>query len=101
MQTVAVFSYGLRNDSRIKMKMRGDSYKLTELLLAMIYDRTAILQWYGSENGRRGVDPPEPITAKLLGIDSKDDSDIASFASGEDYEARRAKLLKGDEINGD
>lgn len=83
------------------MKIRGDSYRLPELLLAMIYDRTAVLQWYGSENGRRGIDPPESITAKLLGIDKKENNDIVSFASGEDYEARRMKLLEGGELYGD
>lgn len=81
------------------MKLHGDRYRLSELLLAMIYDRTAVLQWCHTENGARGIDPPEPLTAKLLGIEKEEPSDIVSFVSGEDFEARRAILLKGDEIN--
>ena len=76
---------------------------MSELILAMIYDRTAILQWYQTENGHQGIDPPEQLTAKLLGIESENDKDenILSFDNGEDFETRRKKILEGDEMDGD
>lgn len=99
LNTAAVLSYGLRNDSRIKMKLRGDKFTMSELMLTMIYDRTAILQWYFTQNG--GSEPPESLAAKLLGINEESSKDVVSFASGEDYETWRASLLKGDDVNGD
>ena len=97
LKTVAAFAYGLRNDSRIKMKLRGDRYTMSELMLAMIYDRTAVLQWYFTK--RKG-EPPESLAAKLLDIDDNDVSDVVSFEDGGEYEALRASLLKGDDSNG-
>ena len=102
LKTVAVFCYGLRNDSRIKMKLRGETHTLTELILAMIYDKASILQWYQTEDGVQGVNPPEQLTSKLLGIEKENnkDSDLLSFDSGASFEDCRKKILKGAEVNG-
>lgn len=80
------------------MKLRGDSYTMSELMLAMIYDRTALLQWTITQ--RKG-DPPESLAAKLLDMDAGRSTDIVSFDDASEYEALRASLLKGDETNGD
>lgn len=73
---------------------------MSEVLLAMIYDRTAILQWVVS--GQEGSDPPEQLAAKLIGLEPENDKDdnLMSFDSGEDFLSRRQKLLEGDEIDG-
>ncbi len=92
-RVVAAFAYGLRNDSRIKMKLRGDRYTMSELMLAMIYDRMVILQW-ACRIGHRG-DPPESLTAKLLDLGDADQNDVVSFEDGSDFEAYRASILRG------
>lgn len=102
LNTVAVFCYGLKNDSRIKMKLRGETHTLTELILAMIYDRVSILQWYQTEDGVQGINPPEQLTSKLLGMDNENNegSDLLSFDSGSAFDECREKILKGAEVNG-
>src|SRR5690625_4667951 len=72
---VAVFSYGLRNDSRIKMKMTGMEIPIDTFLLAGIFDKLSVLVWFNTKDGQKGKNRPEPITDILLGKtnDKKDD----------------------------
>src|SRR5690625_7167767 len=62
---VAVFSYGLRSDSRIKMKLSGQSVSIDTLLLAGISDRLSTLVWFQTEDGQKGKNRPIPIIELL------------------------------------
>ncbi|MDG4868758.1 DUF5361 domain-containing protein, partial [Guyparkeria sp. 1SP6A2] len=48
---VAVFSYGLKDDSRIKMIMNDQNISLENLLLAGISDKVGLLLWMNSKDG--------------------------------------------------
>lgn len=67
LKTVATFSVGLRENSRIKMALAGTKYPFDTLLLAAIYDCVNARNWAISDNGRKGINPPDSITNKLLG----------------------------------
>jgi len=93
---VAVFSCGLRDDSRIKMKISGQSVPLDTLLLAGISDRISTLVWFETEDGQKGKNRPAAIV-DMLTNESQPNKDMLLFNSGEDFETTRLRLIKGGE----
>lgn len=85
---VALFSYGLRADSRIKMKLNGTKYTTSEQLLAACTDAMNTLNYLMSDATKK----PESILASMLEIDIKL-SDIEAFDSPEDFENRRKEII--------
>lgn len=90
---VAVFSVGLREDSRIKQAMSGNQASLDTLLSAAILDRLTTLVWFKTSDGQKGRNRPESIAAKLTGSTKEEEREIMVFDSGEDFEKMRRKLL--------
>lgn len=92
---VAVFAYGLRDDSRIKQMMSGQIVPLETTLLASIVDRLSLSLWLKTKDGQKGVNRPASI-AELLTKNNKeegDERDYLVFESGEDFENYRKALL--------
>ena len=92
---VAVFAYGLRDDSRIKQIMSDQMVPLETTLLANIVDRLSISLWLQTKDGQKGVNRPTSI-AELLTKNHKeerDERDYLVFESGEDFENYRKALL--------
>ena len=94
-RTVAILASGLRDNSRIKMKLTGMKVDSDLLLLAYAVDRLGILIWQQTKDGQRGRNQPESIAEKIL----RDDSDRAvrrghAFNSGEEFEKARERILK-------
>ena len=88
-----VLACGLRENSRIKMKLSEQIVDMNTLLLATIADRVQVLVWQNTEDGQNGRNVPESIAGKLLGI--KDERDHIVFDSGTDFEAFRERLING------
>lgn len=88
-RTLAVLSAGLRDDSRIKTKLAGFPAPLSVLLMAGIIDRLNILLWRDTKDGRRGINQPKP----LFRTEDKQEQKPTAFASAEEYEAVKAKIL--------
>lgn len=91
-QKVALFSYGLREDSRIKLKINNSKYSLKTLILANIADKLAILLWHRSGASN---DKPKFITDVLL-EKNQQNNDVISFDTIEEFEKERAQYLGGD-----
>lgn len=90
-KTVAAFSCGLRNDSRIKMILSGSSITLKEMFLAAIVDNTSLLAWMQSEDGVNGINRPKSLLSKIMGVET-DNDEIVSFDSGEEFDEKWRKL---------
>lgn len=90
---VAVFAIGLRDDSRIKMKLSGVKVSPETLLLAGILDRLSILVWQNTEDGAKDRNRPKPILDALYEKYEKE-SEVSSFTSGEEFEKERNRLIK-------
>lgn len=88
-----VLACGLRENSRIKMKMSEQIVDMNTLLLATIADRVQVLVWQNTEDGQKGRNIPESITQKLLGV--KEDKPHMVFNTGADYEAYRRSIING------
>ena len=82
---VALFSCGLRADSRIKMRMAGEKATRKEILLASIADRLGTLVWFQTKDGAKGINRPESIIETLLGGKREDNSEVMAFDTGEDF----------------
>ena len=91
---VAVFSLGLRNDSRIKMKLSGQTVPLETMLLASIVDKLSILIWFQTKDGQKGLNRPKMITDILL--EQEKETEVLAFRSGEEFEKERRRLIGGE-----
>ena len=92
--SVAVFSLGLRDDSRIKMKLNGQQVPLEILLLAGISDKLSTLVWFQTEDGQKGRNRPAMLTDLLT--NKEKDNDVVAFHSGEEFEKERQRLIGGE-----
>ena len=94
--TVAILASGLRDNSRIKMKLAGLKVENPLLLLAYAVDRLGILIWQQTKDGMKNRNKPESLADKLLGISDQDSKihRVTAFNSAEDFETARELLLK-------
>ena len=97
---VAIFAIGLKDDSRIKMKMSGQLVPMETLLLAGILDRLSILLWRQTKDGQKGRNMPTMILDTLVPRKSKE-SDVIVFSSGEDYQKTRNEILNNIHLGGE
>lgn len=65
-RTAAILACGLRDESRIKMKMQGYRYTLEQIQQAMVIDRLSMLVWFGSKDGKHGWNRPASLAEKML-----------------------------------
>ena len=93
LQMVAVFSYGLRDDSRIKMSISKQSVPLETMLLAGLSDRLSLLLWTKTKDAEHGRNRPDSILESLTNV--KKESSQLTFSSGEEFEQMRLKILEG------
>ena len=89
---VAIFCSGLRDDSRIKLKMTGQKVKLDTMLLASIVDRLSILVWTKTKDGQKGRNQPKSIVDSInKPVKVKEE---LVFTTGEEFERVRNKILR-------
>ena len=95
LQTVAVFAYGLKDDSRIKQLLSDQIAPVERVLLASMVDRLSMLLWIQSKDGQKRVNRPASIADQLIKRDKSenDEKDYLVFESGEDFENYRKALL--------
>lgn len=85
----ATYSAGFRENSRIRMKMRGDTLgDSNRMLLAMIYDVLAMISWIGEGT------PPSMVDAMYGELPEQKKKPLKSYSSPEEYEQARKKKLK-------
>lgn len=90
---VAVFAYGLRDDSRIKKIISNQVVSLDTLLFASMVDRLSLSLWLQTTDGQKGTNRPNSIVDHLTKKEEKDEKDYLVFKSGEDFEKYRETLL--------
>lgn len=87
---IAIFAKGLREDSRIRMKMSQSKFNVKESLLAGILDRLTLILYSKTKDAEKGKNYP-----KLLLDETEKKEDLQGFISGEDFEKMREKIIKG------
>lgn len=95
---VAKLAAGLRNTSRIKIKVSGLTVTPDTFLLASIFDVVNLLLWSKTEDAEKNRNRPACISQWLRQGYSESSLDAHKnivFDSAEDYEAAREKLVGG------
>lgn len=81
---LATLACGLRENSRIKMKMSNSKLSLQDVMLAAIKDDLSFLTWAQTKDGARGRNRPKSILCELTG-ENKEKKNAQIFASGNDF----------------
>lgn len=87
----ATLASGLRENSRIKMRMAGTDITTETALLAHIVDNTRVLLWAKTEDAKNGRNYPESMLERLTG--AKKETKDTGFSTAEEFEAARNRIL--------
>lgn len=90
-RTLATLAFGLRADSRIKMRLSDQPLRVDTILLAAIADRLGLLVWAQTEDGRRGRNRPQSIIDALEGSENGPQG----YNTPEEFEAERRRIING------
>ena len=93
---LATLCAGLRDSSRIKMMCMEINATPLELMVAHAADNLSLLRWGLTEDGQKGRNRPALFT-ELIGQERVEKLGCG-YASGAEFEAARAALLK--EVSG-
>lgn len=96
LKTVAALSSGLRENSRIKLKISGLTIDSETALLAAAVDRLSLLVWQRTKDGQKNRNRPESMLQRLMGSRQEDEKDFMTFQTAEDFEAARQKAISGE-----
>ena len=91
LSTAAALAVGLRDTSRIKMKLSGAVVANDIQLMAAAVDRLGLLVWAQTKDAAKGINRPPSILEAF----NHRETDTTAYESGEDFMAEREKLLKG------
>lgn len=94
-QALATLVLGLRDNSRVKLKLAGMTVDTDTLLLAAAVDQLAFLSWTKTKDAQRGNNKPRSIASSLLHAAEKRKSDMVSFDTAADFDAFRNRILGG------
>ena len=86
---VATLAVGLRDDSRIKMRLKDSKLTLEQGLLALLLDALRINNWMHTKDAQKKRNMPKSLFRQLLGMDEPGEKkyDLRHFDSVEEYEA--------------
>lgn len=97
---LATLAAGLRDDSRIKMKISGTKVDRGTLLSAMTVDLLNFIAWSKTKDGQKNRNRPKSIVNILLEkTTGPQKDDVRVFRSPEEFRAEWARLTGG-EANG-
>lgn len=83
---LADLAVGLRDDSRIKIKLSGRRLSTDRMLKAVMVDKLAALVWQNTKDGHKGRNFPKSAYRILEGLDEKKKDDYEEFETIEDFE---------------
>ena len=84
----AILAVGLREDSRIRMKISESKGTFEDRMLTMIYDLINVIRYYHTQDAYDGVNPPEQIYPQLFDKNYKpkeEKIEYMRFKTGEDF----------------
>lgn len=88
---IGTLAEGLRDNSRIKMKLSGANISTDRMLAAYTADRLANIVWMLSEDGHNGQDRPKSILSAMLDGETKEKNDIVAYGTPEEFEEAMKK----------
>ena len=96
LRTAAALASGLRENSRIRMKMSGIKVDQMTLLTAMIVDRLSLLVWSKTKDAEHGQNRPASIAAAILGAGEETQEDeCQAYQTAEEFQAAWQAAMEG------
>ena len=92
--TLSILAAGLRDDSRIKMKMSGLKISIDRWLTARMVDALALLVWSKTEDATKGRNRPKMIT-DILTKDTKEEENVKTFTTPDEFENEWRRITGG------
>jgi hypothetical protein len=92
-EKAAILASGLRDDSRIKMKLVGQKVSFQTLLLAKIADSSTLNLYAKTKDAQKGKNKPKSIIQELFTA-KKEKKEYKEFNSGEEFRKEWAKLCQ-------
>lgn len=92
-EVLSILAAGLRDDSRIKVKMSGSKISLDRLLMARMVDSLALLVWSKTEDAQKGRNKPKMIT-ELLTAEPKEEA-VKTYSTPDEFESAWKKITGG------
>lgn len=89
----SILAIGLRDNSRIKMKISGMKYPLDTLLIASANDRLSYLLWAKTKDGQKGRKKPKLIFDYL--VSEKNNEEYMTFDTAQAFKDYCDRLRKG------
>ena len=83
LEYIATLAMGLRDDSRIKLKLSGLKADTKTLLLAHIADNTAINVYFKTKDAQKGRNAPKSLLAMIT--KPKQEDKTIKFVTGDDF----------------
>lgn len=94
---ISIYAQGLRENSRIKLKLAGQKYPLETVMQASIVDALHILLWTKTKDAEDGKNRPMSLVSKLLDLEEKTTSEdeLVIFDGAEAFEMAKKNILEG------
>lgn len=89
---VATLCFGLRDDSRVKMKLSGCKITLTQILLARTVDELSFQSWAKTKDGQKNRNRPESV---LKALTEEKTDEVVSFMTAEDFNKAWESITNG------
>lgn len=84
---------GLKENSRIKLKMANQRVGIDTLLLALMADRLGLLVWSKTKDGQKGRNQPRSLVDSLNHVIKEPET--MAFESSEDFEKMKNEIIEG------
>lgn len=89
---LATLSFGLRDNSRIKMKLSETRISFQDSLLAMAVDRLSMLVWAKTKDAEKGRNKPQMIMELLT---KEEAQEVRSFDDKNEFRKAWKQITKG------
>jgi hypothetical protein len=93
-ETLAVLASGLRDNSRIKMRLAGIEHIPAEFVLPRIADILSLYLYSFSKDAKNRRNEPKLFTDIMAGKHKKE-KEITGYASGAEFMAARERIING------
>lgn len=84
---------GLKEDSRIKLRLANQRVGINTMLLALMADRLGLLVWSKTKDGQKGRNQPRSLVDSLNNVAKEPETMV--FESSEEFERMKNEIIEG------
>lgn len=96
-EQAARLAAGLRNDSRIKLKIAGAARDEKTIMIASIHDAVNFLAWAKTKDASKGRNRPKSLVQFITSGEINKQSDVVAADSIDEFKVMRQKIIN--EVN--